>query len=110
MGKIKSVIGLIAIMLLSGSALLRAQEQTGSLVSFRSGDTMLQGYVYKPSGHGPFPGVIFFRSTNKAIDEFSPPQQELAKYYTSMGFVFFVPCRRTNTDLNLEYTATTGQR
>src|SRR5436305_14039306 len=32
---------------------------TKSRVTFKSGDLTLVGYLYKPDGNGPFPGVIW---------------------------------------------------
>ena len=36
-----------------------AAAQVGETVSFSSGDKVLQGMVYRPSGPGPFPAVLY---------------------------------------------------
>jgi dienelactone hydrolase len=59
------------------------------LVSFASGSLTLHGYLYKPSGAGPFPAVIW----NHGSEKLPGSQPELGGFYTSHGFVFFAPHR-----------------
>jgi len=59
------------------------------LVSFPSGDLVLRGYLYKPEGAGPFPAIIW----NHGSEKLPGQQPELARYYTKLGFVFFLPHR-----------------
>src|SRR5262245_45737639 len=110
MGKIKAAL-LLALYLapLYFVNLANAADSHGSMVVFRNGDVALHGYVYKPAGSGPFPAIVYARANNKPIEESAPPLPEVAKYYTDRGFVFFVPSRRTNEDLNIETTATLGK-
>jgi carboxymethylenebutenolidase len=62
---------------------------TPELVSFPSGDLVLRGYLYKPQGAGPFPAIIW----NHGSEKLPGQQPELARFYTKLGFVFFLPHR-----------------
>lgn len=59
------------------------------LVSFPSGDLVLRGFLYKPQGTGPFPAIIW----NHGSEKLPGQQPELARFYTKLGFVFFLPHR-----------------
>lgn len=59
------------------------------LVSFPGGDLVLRGFLYKPAGAGPFPVIIWNHGSEKLPGE----QPELARFYTKLGFVFFLPHR-----------------
>jgi dienelactone hydrolase len=59
------------------------------LVSFPSGDLVLRGFLYKPQGAGPFPAIIW----NHGSEKLPGQQPELARFYTKLGFVFFLPHR-----------------
>jgi dienelactone hydrolase len=62
---------------------------TPELVSFPSGDLVLRGFLYKPQGTGPFPAIIW----NHGSEKLPGQQPELARFYTKLGFVFFLPHR-----------------
>jgi carboxymethylenebutenolidase len=62
---------------------------TPELVSFPSGGLVLRGYLYKPQGAGPFPAIIW----NHGSEKLPGQQPELARFYTKLGFVFFLPHR-----------------
>jgi len=68
-----------------------AGESDATLVSFPGpvGST-LQGYLYIPSGAGPFPAILW----NHGSEPYPGSQPVLARFYMSHGFVFFVPHRR----------------
>jgi carboxymethylenebutenolidase len=69
-----------------------AQEptpSTGKLVSFPGPHSSLQGYFYVPDGKGPFPAVLW----NHGSEKRPGAEAELAKFYRSHGFVFFLPHR-----------------
>jgi carboxymethylenebutenolidase len=71
--------------------LTRQETEPGTpeLVSFPSGDLILRGYLYKPQGAGPFPAIIW----NHGSEKLPGQQPELARFYTKLGFVFFLPHR-----------------
>ena len=59
------------------------------LVSFRSGELTLRGYLHRPEGAGPFPAVIWNHGSERRPGSFD----ELGGFYTSAGFVLFCPHR-----------------
>jgi carboxymethylenebutenolidase len=62
-------------------------------VAFPSGDKTLHGVLYKPSGSGPYPAVLYNHGgspgliSNAAFDAIAP-------HFVSKGWVFFAPYRR----------------
>jgi carboxymethylenebutenolidase len=77
-------------------------------VRFRSGDRTLNGCVYHPTGKGPFPAVIFNQSaTRPSYEKIDwPPFLALAQFFTTNGYVFFIPGRYNHE--GLEGSATNG--
>ena len=71
--------------------LARQEQEHGKpeLISFPSGDLILKGFLYKPEGTGPFPAIIW----NHGSEKLPGQQPDLARFYTSKGFVFFLPHR-----------------
>jgi carboxymethylenebutenolidase len=65
------------------------EPSTPELVSFPSGDLVLRGFLYKPQGTGPFPAILW----NHGSEKLPGQQPELARFYTKLGFVFFLPHR-----------------
>jgi carboxymethylenebutenolidase len=67
-----------------------AQTPRPELVGFKSGDLELNGFIWKPSGDGPFPAILWNHGSEKSpgtVDSVAP-------YFISKGYVFFVPHRR----------------
>lgn len=60
------------------------------LVSFRSGDLELRGFVFKPEGSGPFPAVLY----NHGSEKLPGSKPGIGNYFSSNGYVVFVPHRR----------------
>jgi len=60
------------------------------LVSFPSSGGTLYGFLSVPEGSGPFPAVLWNHSSDKRPGW----QPQLASFYNSHGFVFFLPHRR----------------
>src|SRR5437868_1676766 len=59
------------------------------IVSFPSGKLTLRGFIYKPTGNGPFPAVLY----NHGSDKLPGTCEPLGKFWTNKGFVFFFPHR-----------------
>jgi dienelactone hydrolase len=76
-------------------ALVLASDQPGSpppraeLVSFDGPNGELHGFLFKPSGVGPFPAILW----NHGSEKLPGWQPDLAEFFTSNGFVFFLPHR-----------------
>jgi dipeptidyl aminopeptidase/acylaminoacyl peptidase len=60
------------------------------LVTFASGSLTLHGFLYRPSGTGPFPAIVF----NHGSEQLPGPKDGQAMFYVAHGFVLFVPHRR----------------
>src|SRR5215472_16932117 len=67
-----------------------AQSASAEEVSFPSGTLTLHGFVFKPSGTGPFSAVLW----NHGSERLPGRLQQLADFFTGKGYVFFVPHRR----------------
>ena len=83
---------LAAIWFLGGNASAVEPER----LFYLSNGEVLQGLVYKPAGKGPFPAVV--HNQHKSTDWAKQPDpqafQELANFYTTRGYVLFLPGRR----------------
>jgi dienelactone hydrolase len=66
-----------------------ASELKPQLVSFPSSSLTLHGFLYQPEGTAPFPAVLW----NHGSEKLPGARGELARFYTSKGYVFFVPHR-----------------
>jgi dienelactone hydrolase len=82
------------VIILLAAAAVGAQEAVpanAKLVSFAAPGGTLQGFLmYIPEGPGPFPAVLW----NHGSERHPGAQPELAQFYNSHGFVFFLPHRR----------------
>ena len=68
----------------------RAQEAKPELITFKSGDLALKGFVWKPEGSGPFPAIVWNHGSEKQPGTVA----SVAPYFVSRGYVFLVPHRR----------------
>jgi len=59
-------------------------------VVFPSDGLELHGYLWEPSGHGPFPTVLY----NHGSEKLPGSKPVLGAFFTGQGFAFFVPHRR----------------
>src|SRR5437870_9902633 len=59
-------------------------------VVFPSGGLELHGYLWEPSGRGPFPAVLY----NHGSEKLPGSKPVLGAFFTTQGFAFFVPHRR----------------
>jgi hypothetical protein len=60
------------------------------LIAFQSGDLELKGFIWKPSGDGPFRAVLW----NHASEKNPGTVESVATYFVEKGYVFFVLHRR----------------
>jgi dienelactone hydrolase len=82
-----------AFLLLLAGVVAQAQEAlpaNAQTVSFPAAGGALNGFLYVPAGQGPFPAILW----NHGSERRPGAQQELAEFYNSHGFVFFLPHRR----------------
>jgi len=59
-------------------------------VIFPSAGLQLHGFLWRPKGEGPFPGIVWNHGSEKSPGA----QATLASFYTAHSYVFFVPHRR----------------
>jgi len=59
-------------------------------VTFESSGLQLHGFLWRPSGNGPFPAILWNHGSEKRPGS----QPILAKFYTQNSYVFFAPHRR----------------
>ena len=69
---------------------LASAQPSPQEVVFPSGGLQLHGFLWKPSGPGPFPAVLW----NHGSEKLPGSQPDLARFYTGHSYVFFVPHRR----------------
>ncbi|MGO9275381.1 MAG: alpha/beta hydrolase family protein [Terriglobia bacterium] len=82
--------GLLVVLLFTfakGTALSQSKPEE---VIFPSGKLELHGFLWKPAGNGPFPGVLW----NHGSEKLPGSQPALAGFHTAHSYVFFVPHRR----------------
>lgn len=73
--------------LFSLSLLLHGQET----VAFPSGTLTLRGVLYRPTGTGPFPAVVY---NHGSAPDNSMASEALGPVFAHRGWVFFMPSRR----------------
>lgn len=66
------------------------QSPRPELVGFKSGILDLKGFIWKPSGEGPFPALLW----NHGSEKLPGSADRVASYFVGKGYVFFVPHRR----------------
>jgi dienelactone hydrolase len=71
-------------------------------VTFKSGDLILVGYLYKPRGDGPFPAVVWNHGSEP--DPGGGAQfDSVAAIFVPAGFAVLAPMRRGHSDSQGEY-------
>nr|UXE44639.1 hypothetical protein Hi04_10k_c2877_00007 [uncultured bacterium] len=74
----------------ASSSSQRTEALTPQLVEFPSGASTLHGFLYRPTGGGPFPAIVF----NHGSEALPGAKEGQAQFYVPHGFVLFVPHRR----------------
>ena len=87
-----ALLGLLAIALAqqAPSSSVSTPAATAQEVSFPSGTLTLHGFLFKPSGDGPFPAILW----NHGSERLPGRLQQLADFFAGKGYVFFIPHRR----------------
>src|SRR4029079_2306598 len=63
------------------------QGATPELITFKSGDLELKGFIWKPEGRGPFPAILW----NHGSEKKPGTVPTVAQYFDSRVSVLFVP-------------------
>ena len=91
MTRMKTHAGLAILLVVASTVCAQeALPPNAKLVLFSSSGGSLYGFLFVPEGKGPFPAVLWNHGSEKRPGW----QPELASFYNSHGFVFFVPHRR----------------
>ena len=61
-------------------------------VEFKSGSLALRGLVWRPTGRGPFPAILFTHGSGRAL--YAREMTSIGPFYASHGYVLFWPYRR----------------
>jgi carboxymethylenebutenolidase len=83
-------LALLAVMTLLTSVPASKAQAPAEEVAFPAGPFTLHGFLYKPDGPGPFPGVLW----NHGSERRPGWLPEVGPLFTSAGYVFFIPHRR----------------
>jgi carboxymethylenebutenolidase len=84
------IITCLALLLLPAIERASGQVARPELIGFTSGNLDLKGFIWKPSGQGSFPALLWNHGSEK-----SPGSVEtVALYFVSKRYIFFVPHRR----------------
>jgi len=73
--------------------LFPVQPVTAEVASFPSGQAILQGLLYKPSGRGPFPAVIYNHGSARGMLS-NAAFEAIGPVFAQRGWIFFAPYRR----------------
>src|SRR5215831_17439651 len=77
----------LVLLLLKATVLSAAEPEE---VTFPSGKLVLHGFLYRPLGNGPFPAILY----NHGSEQNPSWKPALGEFFSSRGYVFFVPHRR----------------
>lgn len=85
-----------------GHTAVVGQKPGKQKVTFKSGNLTLVGYLSKPEGDGPFPGLIWNHGSEQ--DPASGAQFDtVASIFVPAGYVVFAPVRRGHSDSEGQY-------
>lgn len=85
----------LAFALVSVTCLIAArQPQTYSTTSYPNGRLHIEAYMYRPTGAGPFPVVIYSHGSRKGYEREERPMAFVGNMLASQGYLVLVPERR----------------
>jgi len=70
------------------------QAQPYSTTFYPSGTLRIEAYVYRPTGSGPFPVVIYSHGSRKGYEREERPMAFVGNMLASQGYLVLVPERR----------------
>ncbi len=78
-------------------------------VAFKNGPLWLEGYMFKPAGHGPFPVVVWNHGSENRPGA-GAQFDNVARVFVPHGFVVFAPTRRGHDESDGPYLNTERAR
>jgi len=94
---------------LAADRMLRDDVAAKQRITFKSGNLTLVGYLFKPTGNGPFPAVVWNHGSEPnpgGTRQFDA----VASIFVPAGYVVFAPMRRGHSDSEGEYIVTARER
>jgi dienelactone hydrolase len=86
---------LSALVAIALTADLTAQSHAPySQVFYKSGSLSIEAYLYKPSGDGPFPAIIYNHGSRDGFERAERPFAYIGSLLTAAGYAVLVPERR----------------
>ena len=85
---------MVALALLSCSTGQEVYIPVSTTIQGLAKELQLEAFIYKPSGSGPFPVVVFNHGSAGGNPTQSIPSKEQASYFVERGFAVIVPMRR----------------
>lgn len=67
---------------------------TNERVTFKSGELVLEGFLYKPGGPGPFPALVWNHGSEPNPAPPNPEFPSIASVFVPQGYIVFAPVRR----------------
>lgn len=67
---------------------------TNERVTFKVGDLVLEGFLYKPGGQGPFPALVWNHGSEQFPEPPNPEFPGIASVFVPQGYVVFAPVRQ----------------
>jgi dienelactone hydrolase len=83
------VVAIAAVLCMSIATMAEGANQgvKPELITFRSDDLALKGFIWKPEGPGPFPAILW----NHGGEKLPGPVDSVAPYFVSRGYIFLCP-------------------
>jgi carboxymethylenebutenolidase len=88
--RMKALVLTLLVFLIHSAAGKAVAQSPPEEVVFPSDGRQLHGFLWKPAGSGPFRAIVW----NHGSEKLPGSEPELANFYTSHSYVFFVPHRR----------------
>lgn len=92
--RISLVVAIVLFLPLPAAAGEASADSAYEEAFYPSGNLRIQAYLYKPSGDGPFPVVIYNHGTRDGRERASVPFEYVGRMLTRAGYMVLVPERR----------------
>jgi dienelactone hydrolase len=93
--KTMRTVALIFVLALAAPNVAVSQDSAPyTTIFYNSGSLRIEGYLYKPTGNGPFPVIIYNHGSRKSQERSERPFQYIGSLLTKAGYAVLVPERR----------------
>jgi len=91
---LQRMLAALGLMIFTGAAYAAESPRAYQEVFYPSGSLRIQAYLYKPSGEGPFPVIVYNHGSRENQERESRPFPYVGEAFTSAGYVVLVTERR----------------